>query len=609
MTDKRFPSKNKTTPKGELQPYSDEELELTPSLEEKIEKLMQFFDQSGIEYHKFNKDHIPQLDLDKKKAYPNYDQYMYIPGQHDTHRWLEAVKTVYYKEKQGVGRMQAIRQVVGNWNKMEAYDFLNWLRYHESGDHMKYKTANLWYENDSPGYFLHVKKDPEPIAQPQVSGQDIDAARDSIADDLTAAEKKSIIEKQRQKIVGRLDSAEKLMRSHEGQVFAGKEFEALLDAIYQLKKRVQMVNKISTSTRLYDDMIVREANILTRQGFVKAAEVLYSVAQANNPPPAGLGTDSKKPLTATPPAPPGQGSGSAGGLPSVGPGMPQNPPESAPNENSAVDEFLKNLETGNVTTDDKSQVEDSLEVEDVLNVADEELLVTEAQAMPPGGLPDVPITDTPAPSKPTPAPPPKAPIAPDEPLEVSEEDLPPPKKETDQKDVTTPASNFNARMDSILSEVTLADIVAELEDISKVYKVRELPRRLARVDMMMDSVGISSFFPGLSEATNKSLESNNYISTRLEDILSKLRGSMATKEIDLKGEGDVEKPELAGLKNNLKTNEEKEKARKQMRKDQETAELTGNEAKETPEVEIEEDLGPKAPPPPAARPPVPKPPV
>jgi len=589
-----LPSKEMLEEVG-LRPHFDKELELTPELEDKIEKLMQFFDKAGINYDKFNPEDIPRLDLDKRKAYPNNDPYMHMPGQRNTKKWLEAVKTVYYKERNGVGRVPAIRQATQGWNVMETFDFLNWLKYYESGDHMKYKFAQLWYENGAPGYFLHVKPDPAKEQSPEVSGKDIDFARESAADELSSAEKKSIIEKQRSKIVGRLDSAEKLMRSHEGQLFAGKEFEALLDAIYQLKKRVQMVNKISTSTRLYEDMIVREANVLVRNGFVKAADVLFKVAQANNPPPPGTGSkDNKSAPPVPPPAPPGQGGGAAGGLPSVGPGMPQTPPESAPS--NAIGDFLKNLETGKVTTTDNTKAEDALKVNDVIDVtsADDELLVTEAQA-----LPDVPITDSPAPAPlnpatvkaPTAPPTPAQPGMDEEPLEVTEEDI-----AKDKSDPGTP-SGFTSKIDAVLSNVTVADVVSELEDLAKIFKTREIPRRLGLADMMLDSLGLASFFPSLSEATNKALESNNYISTRVEDILSKLRGALTTKEVDLKGGEAPEKPEVAGIKSKLQSDEEKEKNRKQMRKDQETAELEGK-SKETPEVEIEEDLG--APPAPAA---------
>lgn len=572
----------------------DTELELTPELKDKIEKLMQFFDESGINYDKFN-----------RKAYPNNDPYINIPGQHDTKKWLEVVKTVYYKERNGMGRIPAIRQATQGWNIMETYDFLNWLRFYESGDHMKYKFAQLWYENGAPGYFLHVKPDPIQDKEPEISGNDIDMVRDSAASELSSTEKKSIIEKQRNKIVGRLDSAEKLMRSHEGQLFAGKEFEALLDAIYQLKKRVQMVNKVSTSIRLYEDMIVRQANILVRDGFVKAADVLYKVAQANNPPPAGTGTKTDTPLAPNPPAPPGQGSGSAGGLPSVGPGMPQNPPESAPN--NAIDDFLDNLETGKITSKEDAQANDSLEIDDCIDVcnSEDDLLVTEAQVVPI----DEPITDTPAPAPLNPAtvkapPTPRAPPKPakpgmdEEPLEVTEEDIP--------KDNAAPGapSGFTGKIDAVLAGVTVADVVSELEDLAKVFKTREIPRRLGLADMMLDSLGLASFFPSLSEATNKALESNNYISTRVEDILSKLRGALTTKDVDLKGEAP-DRPEVAGIKNKLQSDEDKEKSRKQMRKDQENSELE-NKGKETPEVEIEEDLG--APPAPAVPlPAVPKP--
>jgi hypothetical protein len=124
---------------------------------------------------------------------------------------------------------------------------------------------------------------------------------------------------------------------------------------------------------------------------------------------------------------------------------------------------------------------------------------------------------------------------------------------------------------------------------------------------MLDSLGLASFFPSLSEATNKALESNNYISTRLEDILSKLHGAMATKEIDLTGEEPPSNPEVDKIKEKLKQDENKDKARKQMRKQQEMSELE-NKSKETPEIEIEEDLSvPPAPvapvtPPPAVKP-------
>ena len=595
-----------------VRPYSDEELEEASSMKDRIEKLMKFFDEVGIDYGKFDPNSVPRLDLDKKKAYPNFEHYQHVPGQHDTQKWLEAVRSIHYRERNGMSRQNAIRQVTSGWHMMETYDFLNWLRFHEEGAHLKYKFADVWWANPDTGYYLPVKPDPE---KPKnlASGHDVDAAKDSLPDEVTREEKKRIIEKQRQKIIGRLDSAEKLLRSPEGQMFAGKELENLMESIYTLKKKVQLVNKLSTAVRLYEDMIIREANVLTKKGFSKAAEVLHSLAN-DMPAPA-------------PPAPPTQGSGAVGGLPSTGPGMPQNPPESAPSNppppkkpNGPIEQFLDKMETANMTDkEDIKSVDDDLEVMDVednlevmegddtLEVFDNgEELVTVGQAAPPT---DVPLTTDPAPPPPDPklAPPPAEkpaakPVATPEvedPLEVTEEDVD-----------NSARNGFDTQIDNAFANVTIADVVAKLEKVSKYYKTREHPRELSIVDMMLDSLGLASMFPSLSEALNKSLEANNYISTRIDDILSKLRGAIASQEKSPAVEKEVS-PEVAGIKNKLQEDQDKESKRKQMRKEQEAAELE-SKTKETPEVEIEEDLGapagPAAPAPPAApKPPAPKP--
>lgn len=614
-----------------IRPYSDEELS-EAALGERIKKLMEFFDLHGIDYNKFKPEHISFIT--GKRAYPNYDQYMYIPGQHDMKKWLMAVKGIYYKKKAGLDFKEAVRSATQGWKKMEIYDFLNWLKFYEEGTHMKYKVAQTWYENGQPGYFLHIKPDTVPAPEPVVDGNAVNDAREEAERN---EEKRNIIEKQRQKIIGRLDSAEKLLRSHEGQQFAGSELESLMEAIYTLKKKVQLVNKLSVSTRLYEDMIVREANVLTRKGFVKAASVLYSVAQT--PGQSGQGATGTEGQGAVPPAtPPDDPSGAGhpgapGGLPAIVPGVPdvntpvgqdQNkdqPPAAAimgagnaPNgtaqstpaimpqeapQPKGISEFIKNMNEGNKT-------EDNLEVED----QEEELMVTEAQAIPappgppPAVLEDIPLTDTPAPARGKPAnlppPLPKKPEADEEPLEVTEDDIPPaPEAEPDLPDT----SAFDSKMDAMFANVTIADIVAELEDLAKIFKVREIPRKLSKVDMMLNGKGISSYFPQLSEAQNKALESNNYISTRVEDILSKLRGSMATKDVDLKGGPHAESSEVSGIKDKLEQDQAKEKQRKQMRKEQENAELEGAQ-KETPEVEMGE-LG--APPAPLAKGPPPRP--
>lgn len=598
------------------QPYSDEELS-TDGLDERIEKLMKFFDLHGIKYDRFKPERFSYTD---KKAYPNYDQYMYVPGEHDTNKWLLAVKNIYYKQSGGLPYKEAIRSATNGWKKMEIHDFLNWVRFYEEGAHMKYKFADVWYENGEPGYFLHSK------TEKQESDTIIDenAVNDS-------REKKILVEKQRQKIIGRLDSAEKLLRSQEGQEFAGAELENLMEAIYSLKKKVQLVNKISTSIRLYEDMIVREANVLSRKGFQKAADTLYSLA--DNPPPS-----------VTPPNDPsGAGNpGTPGTLPASAvspnaqtsvdkdqnkeqppPNAIKTPPAPMPEpekpKSVGINEFIKKMNEGNNT--EESATDDNLEVTDQLDVEDSEqpLMVTEAQAMPPGpppaALEEVPMTTDPAPAPLNPAPvlgpedlarpTPKGKSSKidktEEPLEVTENDIP-------SNDIAPMNSQFNDKMDQLMQNVTIADVVADLEDISKTYKTREQPRRLALVDMKLDSLGLASMFPSLSEAQNKALEANNYISTRVDDILSKLRGAMANQESGV-GPAPADRPDVSVVKNKLQSDQDKEAKRKQMRKEQENSELD-TPKKETPQVEIGEDLGGTSTPvpaPAAIRPPAPKP--
>lgn len=623
------------TIKNTLKPYADKDL-ATKGLEKKIEELMKFFDFYGVDYDKFKPERLEfATKSNDKKAYPNYEVFTQIAPQHDLSKWLRAVKIIYAQKESGVSYANAVKRTTMDWKKTEVFDFLNWLKFYEEGAHMKYKFAQVWYDGQS-GYFLDVKKDQEDkrVADENAAQlQQEQAEQARIQQQEQETKRKQIIEQQRSKIISRLDSAEKLIRSTEGQLFADTELNNLMMAIHELKRRVALVNKMSTSTRLYEDMIVREANILGRQGFIKAADLLYSVAQtpgASGQSAKGEGTiDLPEPTPSDNPTGAGH-PGLPGTLPAEIPGTPninttvnsdQNkdqPPVSAikaPTDGSpnatmeetpavipqeapqpkGIQEFIANMNDG--TNNDA----DELEVEDT----EEELMVSEAQMLPKppaAALEDVPMTADPAPAPRDPPPPVKlapeisnepAKPATEEPLEVLEDDVPK-EPELPAKDTSV----FDAKVDEVFANITVADVVSKLEDLSKIFKTKEIPRQLAFVDMMLDALGLVSYFPSLSEAQNKAIDSNNYISTRVEDILSQLRGALTTKELDLKGT-DKESPEsVAGIKNNLQQSEDKEKQRKQMRKEQEMAENVAPN-KETPNVEMEE-LAPPAPKPIAA---------
>jgi len=567
---------------------------------------------------------VDDLVVGEKVAYPNSEYMIHVPGQHDTDKWLSAVKELYTKEKDGLDRIAALSQTTANWKPNEKLDFKNWLRFYEEGNHLKYKIAQtVSYLGEDPGYYFSFKPD-APVPEPVVTGNDFNSIKESVTNELTEKEKKDIINKQRKKFISRLDSIEKLLRSDDGHLFAGKELESLMETIYGLKKKVNTINKRSTSTRLYEDMIVREANVLVKKGYNDAAELLYALAQDPAAAAAEINASpTPNPMTGSDTA---GGSGSAGGLPASIPAQP-NAPEAPKNDTSptapavapdpsappssadtpptpippvpapaapspappaappkdpkspGISSFLKGLKGID------SQSTDDLEVFDDNFVMDDELIV-EAQAVP--GLEAIPTevpTITPAANVTNPA----SSIAPAKPLEVAEEVI-------SISDSSSPnLRNFDNQVNQLFSQVSIEDIIAKLEDLSKIFKVREVPRQLGIVDMMLDSLGLASYFPDLSEATNKALESNNYISTRIDAILSRLHGATKTRDIDLYGKSlTPSSADAESIKKSLESLDNKEKIRKQIRKDQEINEAL-TKAQENPEIEIDEDLLPTPP--------------
>jgi hypothetical protein len=112
---------------------------------------------------------------------------------------------------------------------------------------------------------------------------------------------------------------------------------------------------------------------------------------------------------------------------------------------------------------------------------------------------------------------------------------------------------------------------------------------------MLTAKGLGAVFAvTLSEIQNRNFDSGNYISTRLEDMLSKLRGSLPTNDVDLTGRENEASPDAAAIKAKLEQDQAKEKERKQFRKQQENAELEAPQ-KAVPQVDMEELTPPAAP--------------
>lgn len=482
----------------------------------------------------------------KTVSYPNYSDYISSGKKYNLDHWVKAMRDIYVKLHLGASRNDAVNSIIKDWDEMEKFEFLNWLKYYESGDYLKYKRAqHSYYVNDDINYFLPNPKSTIPSPIKSINDQILNAPQEAQTivsqkpGELKKEDQRQIIEDQRKKLLGRLNSVEKLLSSHHGHIFAGPDFERLLIAIYELKKQIQTVNKISLSTQTVVDLIIRQANLLKQEGFHNASMFMTKFAQ-NTPGDFSFNLG-EVPAGGSQP----QGGGSLGNnTPNLSDTLP---------ENNAIEEFIDNLQDYGLTTiKDINESEDDIVIDDDV-LLDQEIvpeineLIVEAQAI------EQPIPQ-----------PQKKPIP--ENLEV---EAPPitPEEAKSVPDVASQAkSDFDVIIDSAFANLTINDVIAKLEAINSIFRNREISRQLAIVDVMLDRLGLASFFSSLSEATSKNLEANNYCLTRIEDILSKLRGAVPTAKIDLQNETQKLSPEAENIRNSLQQEEQKEKQRKEVKR-------------------------------------------
>ena len=522
-----------------------------------------------------------------KESYPNYSDYLPSKPHYDLVKWMGAMKNILFKTNHGIPEKQAFDTTTKEWDHNESFDFSNWMRYYQSGDAEKYKTAQQsYYVNEDINYFL---------PNPAVPKQEIPSPLRTINDiknyqeqrkELTKEDKRKIIEDQRRKILTRLNSAEKILSSEQGHIFAGPDFERLLVAIYDLKKQIQTVNKVSLSAQTCVDLIIRQANILSKQGFSGASEFMTKFAQST---PGDFSFNmGEVPSGGSQP----QGKGSLDNNAPTGQSLLTPPPDKAKDDKDApqtgVAGFLENMEGSGITLFDNKENEkldtdenkasdeislddnnDSVELDCESMFSNDNDLVVEAQEMPEERKPTL------KPSK----------------------DMKAPVKEPTVEDVKNgpklpERNNYDELIDAAFANLTVDDIVKKLESINNIFRNREISRQLAIVDLMLKKLDLNAFFPELGESASKSLEMNQYCLTRVESAISRLRGSSKTQELDL--ENKNRKPpsqEASNIKNNLQNDENKEKESKEIRKkiqDQKQLEPT------KPELEVEspaEEIG------------------
>lgn len=469
----------------------------------------------------------------KKLAYPQGYNGTKQNAPYDVGRWIQATRDIYSRANQTGDFGESLAEITKNWNKMEKLDYQAWLRFHQEGAQHKYKTAQ-YYDNNDAGYILPNPLDYDslkakvphplnavPVEKPKKSQPDINDAR-------------TRIEQQRSRIIGRLNAAEKLLSSMDGQFFAGDDQEYMLKLLQDLKRKVQTSNKLSVKSTLFEDFIYKTANMLKEEGKVKAGRFFYKVAQA--------APEELLPM-------PGEDSG--GGEMEAAP-MPM-PEEGGNGEKeqtlAAIKEFFGRLESGVSNFDyDDDEVKLSAASDSHAQI------IVEAQEAVPMPQPE-PVSQ---------------PMPQAAPLEVAEESESP--LEVNEDEVREgEGPQVDDAIDVALQNITVKDVIDNLEMLASFYKKREMSRQLSFVDIMMDRLGIGSFFPEMGEAMSKGLEANQYIGTRIEDILSRLRGVIDHPGAEkMMNEDPRPAPaETAQLRGALEQEKQREEARKQRRREKE----------------------------------------
>lgn len=442
----------------------------------------------------------------EKKAYPQgFGLGIRERTPKSVYQWMTAMRDIYSRVDKGFGFAEAFDKVTKNWDKMDKIEFKNWMKFYQEGAHEKYKIAQYVSDN---GFYLPNSgnlraKLPRPIRHENEIPKpkpDVNEVRDTI-------------ERQRERIISRLNAAEKLLCSLDGQFFAGDDQDKMLNLLHELKRKVQTANKITIQSSLFEDFIWRAGNWLKLQDKHKPAEFFYKIAQGLNLPP---------------PIPD----------PSMGGGMEMAPtttftpqseitPEITQNTHDALKEFFALLES-DIPKDDEDD-EDEENKAHVPYKAAQEIPMQNAPVRPAPGEADIEVEETP--------------------------------RTVDVED----------KVDSALSDITVEDIVKELETISTLFKDRVISKRLALIDLMMDSLGIGGYFPSLGEATRSALESNQYVSTRIEEILNRLRSGINIDESEelLDEKRRRTSPATEALKSTLEDQEIKERERRDRRRQKE----------------------------------------
>lgn len=444
-----------------------------------------------INFHKAVKNAMDKSAIPiTKKAYPQGYESGYVPSPHNMKKWVQTMREIYALNTQGKGLGQAFDIATKKWDNMEKSDFQHWLTFYQSGQHLAYKTAQ-----DGGRRYFEVGTAMIPLPKATIKGMPGVVSHDgdknnvtSVVTEISSERAKALALYDRAKqLIGRLNAAERLFtKDVDFRKMLGNQFEPWLAKLHELKRLIQTtpIDSGRMSYATIQDMIIKSSNQLRAEGFDKSANLMRKLAQAPPPPPAMN-------LLETPDEAP----------PLLGDVAEQGSQKTDPD--GAMEEFLSNLGAEDPRDEEAKQVETAkekkAEIKDgaIIVVSEDDELKVQAQ-MTPG---------------------PADPVIPEE---TAKEDS------TAKSDVDA----VDSAIDNALENVTMDDLIAKLEGSASLYKQRPLARDLSMADLYMQALGIAPYFPEMAEATKSALDSNQYVLTRVEDILAKLRGASAGATIE-----------------------------------------------------------------------------
>lgn len=200
--------------------------------------------------------------LQKKEAYPNINFGLPSKPRRDVPKWIKTLKTIKHLQKHQYSYEQAKDLLMEDWDPMEKKDFDIWANYYFEKAHEKY--ANFGYMADLNEMFSNdVSFEPsglieeEPVEEVKIKPKKLKSPEEI---------KKSLI--------GRLDSASKLLREF-AHVWPEHIWDRLSQTLSDLKREIIPLK----SAKTINDRIIRTANIWNKEGFADGADLLIKFAE------------------------------------------------------------------------------------------------------------------------------------------------------------------------------------------------------------------------------------------------------------------------------------------------------------------------------------------